>query len=134
MFVFCPANWRGKKLNSSFLFRFYKMRKNTQFLILSSVLLASAALSVSAQYIPVYGQPIEFSDVLESILSFMWIAFCVLAIIMFVVAGILFLTALGDPQKIATARSAFIWGVVGILVAIVAYSVVQILENFFFKK
>ena len=54
-----------------------------------------------------------------------WIIFTVIATIMIVVAGILFLTAGGAPEKIATARNAFIWGVVGVVVGIVAYGIIR---------
>ncbi len=47
-----------------------------------------------------------------------------LIIIMFVYAGFLFLTAQGDPTKIATARKVVIWGIVGVVVAFLSYSIV----------
>ena len=46
------------------------------------------------------------------------------AVVFFVIAGILFLTAQGDPAKIKTARSAFIWGIAGVVVGIMAFSIV----------
>jgi uncharacterized membrane protein YjfL (UPF0719 family) len=46
---------------------------------------------------------------------------------MLVIAGMLFLSARGDAEKIKTAKGAFLWGVVGIVVAILAYSMINIL-------
>ena len=56
----------------------------------------------------------------------LWVIFGLIAVVMFVMAGILFLTAGGQPEKVQSARSAFIWGVAGVVVGIVAYSIVAI--------
>ncbi len=55
--------------------------------------------------------------------------FGVVAVIMFVVAGVSFLTAGGEPEKIQKARSAFIWGVAGVLVGIIAFSIIAIVGS-----
>jgi hypothetical protein len=56
----------------------------------------------------------------------MWIIFGGIAVIAFVVSGILFLTAGGAPEKVATARNAAIWGIAGVVVGILAYSILAI--------
>lgn len=71
----------------------------------------------------------NFGDLIGRIETFMWLIFGGIAVIMFVIAGITFLTAQGDPEKVGTARSAFIWGVAGIVVAIVAYSILAIVSS-----
>lgn len=58
-----------------------------------------------------------------------WIIFGLIAVIAFVTAGILFLTAGGQPEKVQSARSAFIWGIVGVVVGIVAYSIIAIVSS-----
>jgi hypothetical protein len=62
-------------------------------------------------------------------LNIMWPVFTGLAVIMFIYAGILFITANGDPGKIDTAKKAVVWGVVGIIVGILGYSVVGIIKQ-----
>ena len=59
----------------------------------------------------------------------MWIIFGGIAVIAFVTAGILFLVAGGQPEKIQAARSAFIWGIAGVVVGIVAYSIIAIVSS-----
>jgi hypothetical protein len=59
----------------------------------------------------------------------LWIVFGGIAVICFVVAGILFLTAGGAPEKVTAARSAFIWGIAGVVVGILAYSIVAIVTS-----
>lgn len=60
-----------------------------------------------------------------------WVIFTILAVVMFVVAGIMFLTAQGDPEKVKNARNAFLWGVAGIVVAILAFGIITIVGSVF---
>jgi hypothetical protein len=48
-----------------------------------------------------------------------WVVFVVAAIII-VVAGFMFMTASGDPEKVKKARMIFIYGLVGVVVAVIA--------------
>ena len=65
----------------------------------------------------------------EKIANATWIVFTIIALVMFVVAGIMFITAQGDPEKIKTARGAFIWGVAGIVVAIIAFTIITVVNS-----
>jgi len=71
----------------------------------------------------------SLQEIVNSIERALWIVFGGIAVVMFVVAGILFLTAQGTPEKVQAARSAFIWGVAGVVVGIVAYSIVAIVSS-----
>jgi|SRR3989344_1198022 len=68
-------------------------------------------------------------DIMQRILGFIWPVFVGFAIIMFIVAGFIFLTSQGDPGKAKTARDAVIWGVVGVIVGILAFSIPLIIGN-----
>lgn len=81
-----------------------------------------------------YGTQIAFQDIVPAIEKALWIVFEAIAVVCFVIAGILFLTAQGEPEKLKTARAAFIWGVVGVVVGIVAYSITEIITAFFTAK
>lgn len=76
-----------------------------------------------------YGPDISIEAVVESVKTATWIIFAAVAVICFVIAGILFLTAQGQPEKLKTARSAFIWGVAGVVVGIVAFSIISIVQG-----
>ena len=71
----------------------------------------------------------DIDAVIGALLDFLWKVFAGLAVIMFIVAGILFMTAGGVAEKIATARQALIWGAIGVAVAIIAFSLVTIIAN-----
>ena len=47
-----------------------------------------------------------------------------LAIIGFVISGILYLTAAGDDKQIGTAKTAMKWAIIGVIVALMGYVVI----------
>jgi len=77
--------------------------------------------------------PGTFAVSLESlgqmIVNQIWVVFTVLAIICLIIAGVLFLTSQGDPEKIAKARSALIWGIAGIVVGILAFTIIAVIRG-----
>lgn len=71
-----------------------------------------------------------FQNLITNILNMIvWPIFIGLAIIMFVWAGILFLSANGDPGKIGEAKKAAIWGVIGVIVGLMGYVMVGVLRG-----
>lgn len=71
----------------------------------------------------------DYQVLLDSITTAVWIIFGLVALVAFVYAGIMFLTAQGEPEKLKSAKSAVVWGIVGIVVGIVAYSIVAIIAS-----
>ncbi len=65
----------------------------------------------------------------QIIVNQVWIFFTILAVIMFVVAGIRFLTSGGDPEKVKLARDSFLWGVAGIVVGILAFTIIALVRG-----
>jgi hypothetical protein len=74
-------------------------------------------------------QPFSISSLVNNILKNIWIVFAAIAIIFFIWAGVTFITAQGEPGKVATARQAAIWGIMGVVVMILAYSIFNIAES-----
>jgi len=62
------------------------------------------------------------------ILNATWMISVTFVIIMFVIAGFKFLTAQGDPNKVGEARNAVIWGIGGVIVVILAYSILVVMR------
>ncbi len=58
-----------------------------------------------------------------------WPVFLGLVVIMFIWAGILYLTARGDPEKFKQANLAVLFAIIGIIVAILGYRIVATLRN-----
>ena len=66
----------------------------------------------------------------QNIANAAWIVFTVIAVIAFIVAGVLFLTAAGNPERIAQARNAFLWGVAGVVVGVIAFTIITLVTSF----
>jgi len=78
---------------------------------------------------PTPGWATGINPLLNSIRTALWGAFAIFAIIMFVYAGFLFFTAGGNPDSMANAKNAVIYGVFGIAAAIIGYAIVTIVGN-----
>jgi hypothetical protein len=73
------------------------------------------------------GHPI--ADVLTRALMWLLGIFGLLAIICFVVAGVLYLSAQGDPTRIEKAKKATIYGVIGVVVGLIGLVVIRTIEK-----
>ena len=63
---------------------------------------------------------------LNWIINFLvWPIVVAAVIITFMMAGFIYLTAQGEPSKISTANKAVAWGVVGVIIIIVAFSIIS---------
>lgn len=103
--------------------------------------IALTLVSLSALVLPVLalaqvgGTPptiaTDLTTIGQKIADAIWIVFTIIAVIMFVVAGILFVTSQGNPEKVAQARQALIWGVAGVVVAILAFVIITVIKNIF---
>ncbi len=58
--------------------------------------------------------------ILDNVRNILWAFLAVVVIIMFVWAGIIFVTAEGDPGKVERARSRVLYGIIGLIVAALA--------------
>ena len=76
------------------------------------------------------GDNLDIMTAIQGIFGAAFTLFTATAIVSFVYAGILFLTAEGDTSIIATARKALLWGIIGVVVAILAYSLPLIVITF----
>ncbi len=72
-------------------------------------------------------------QIITNLMDFIvWPIFVGAVVIMFVWAGFLFVTANGDPTKISTARKAVLWAVVGVVVGLVAFSIINVIYDILF--
>ena len=96
-----------------------------------AALLASPAfiLAFSPGNIPNTVNTLTVGSLVDIIFSILWPIAVAFFIIMFILAAFQFATAQGDPGKLQAARSSVIFGVVGVVVALVAWSLVAIVRN-----
>ena len=103
------------------------MNKKILFPVLAGIL--AAPLLASAQFYNIsYGPAISITSLINGAKTTAWVVFGGVAVICFVVAGVLFLTAQGAPEKLKTAKAAVMWGIAGVIVGIVAYSIIALVE------
>jgi hypothetical protein len=75
------------------------------------------------------GSGADLGTIMGNIEKAVALIFSAVAVICFVLAAIMFLTAEGSPEKIKTARSAFFWGIAGIVVGIMAFTIIAIVAS-----
>ena len=115
---------------------FIDMKKVFPILFVAMVLLAPLPVlaDFDAGQAPfAQGQPVDtlVNNIINATLNLIWILLVIFAIIMFIVAGFQFLSARGEPEEIKKAQQSMLWGAVGMVVAIIAFSVPKILVAWF---
>ena len=85
------------------------------------VLLALVALAVT----PVVAQAFSLQGIADTIVSYMNIFGAAVAAIMIVYVGVLFLLARGEAEKVAEARMALLWGIVGVAIIFGAAAIIS---------
>ena len=70
-----------------------------------------------------------FSALLTKIASGVGTVIASLGAVMIIVAGILYLTSAGSPEKVGTAKKALIYAIAGIAIGLAATSIVEIVKN-----
>ena len=67
--------------------------------------------------------------IIGAIFDIFWPIVAAFVIVMFTIAGFKFLTAQGDPSRIKEGRDAVIWGVAGVGVILIAWSIISIVST-----
>lgn len=71
----------------------------------------------------------QLTDILKNIEDLVWNVFVTVVIIMWIVTGILFLTAMGSPEKLKTAKLALLAATAGTIIGILAFSAQEIIQS-----
>lgn len=106
------------------------MNKKIALVSLLALVLPVAALAQVINVQPSGIPPVSsLPEIVNSLEMAAATVFGLIAVICFIIAGILFMTAGGNPEKVQAARSAFIWGIAGVVVGILAYSIIAIVGS-----
>jgi len=106
---------------------------------ISKQLLVSAALAAlvlpaltgAVDFNPPAGNGFSVVGIVTLVLNLVWIVAVVFFIVMFVIAGFNFFRANGEAEELRTARNNAIYGVVGVVVAVLGWSMVQVVKSYF---
>ena len=116
------------------------MLKNKKIKSVIIGLLALGALPMVSAGFNVGGNPQPNPQVVNatavmSLINFtvdlVWWIFVAGVVILFMLAGLSFLTAMGDATKLEKARNFAIWGVVGVFVGIIGFAVISLIRVWF---
>ena len=103
---------------------------NKKIIITSAVLLILPTLALAFDPGPSPGAfGGDFNGLIQILLDILWPVAVAFFIVMFVIAGFLFATARGEPEQVKKARDAVIYGIVGVVVALIAFSIVTVIKN-----
>lgn len=69
-------------------------------------------------------------DLLDTILTWVDMAIFIIGILIILYAAFLYMTAAGDEEKIGKAKRTFIYGLVGIGIAILAFGIWELVASF----
>ena len=71
----------------------------------------------------------SFEDIINSIINFIFKIAVILAPLMVIVSGFLFVTSAGDPKKITQAKSILIYAAVGLLIVLLSKGILAIIKQ-----
>lgn len=107
-------------------------------LILLIVILAPVLVSAQIPPCPVgkvcINNPLKadtFAKLIDAIINIIFMLAIAIAPIMFVIAGFYFITAVGEPEKINTAKKIILWTFIGLLVVISAKGFIMLFGKIF---
>ena len=94
--------------------------------------LSNSSLAQSGYYVPSVGLPGAYTDVrgiLANILAWLLSIVGIVAIIAFVVSGMQYFLAAGDPEMMKTAKTNALWSAIGIIVAISGFIIIRAVDT-----
>jgi len=115
------------------------MKKVVSGLTLAILLVSPLVVSAQFEDLQGGGQPgpnlapawgaVQIMPTLERITNWLFALLLVVAAIFIIIAGYLFVMAMGDPDKTKTARSFVMWALIGVLVGFVAKGLIMLVDT-----
>lgn len=86
-------------------------------------------LLVGALVLPSMVLAITVQTMAENIKNVVWDVGVVIVVIFWILTGVLFLVALGSPEKVSTAKKALIAAIIGTIIVVLANSALSVVTN-----
>jgi|GEM_PF-2649451 len=110
-----------------------KMKKKyqeAQAVLMGLIPVASADLTTGASQAKGVAKKADIVELILVVINYAIIVIGVLAVLIFVYAGYLYLTASGDQAKLDTAKSTVLYAVVGVVVSVLGFVAVATVQRF----
>ncbi|MBI4128883.1 MAG: hypothetical protein HY460_02420 [Parcubacteria group bacterium] len=75
-----------------------------------------------------------FVEIANAVAKYLFYIGLILAVLMFIYSGLLFITSGGDEEKLTRARHAFLWVIAGVTIVLLAKGITLILKDLFGVK
>jgi len=99
--------------------------------ILSGLVLASLLIMPAiglAYETPPASPEVNVMEMISSITNWLFAILLIMAAIFIIIAGFFFVTAMGDPEKVKSARNFVLWALIGVAVGIAAKGLIILVE------
>lgn len=94
----------------------------------------AATLDACKEYGKIQGKNNNLMDMLGIIINVVLGIVGFVAVVMIILGGISFITSQGDAAKVTRARNTILYGVIGLIVAILAFAIVNFVLSSVFNK
>ena len=71
----------------------------------------------------------ELTTVIQTILNAVYFIIGIVAVVMIILGGISYATSQGDPTKVKKGKDTVLYGVIGLVIALLAYAIVNFVLN-----
>ena len=85
----------------------------------------SANINIGDQVTKVTGGDVSLESTVKNVLSVVFAVIGVIAVIVIIIGGITYITSQGDSQKTQKAKNTIMYGVIGMVIALAAFAIVQ---------
>ena len=83
------------------------------------------------KFIPQEGA--SLTEIVQSILNWIFGIIGIVAVVMIIIGGFNFMTSAGDPGKVKKGKDTILYGIIGLVVALLAFAIVNFVLNGIFK-
>lgn len=103
--------------------------KKILFLLIATIMLTAPIMVIAneAGEVPI----VDPIDALEIIIRWAFYVLMIVAVLFFIIAGFMFVTARGNDEQIKKARSMLTYAVIGLVVALLAAGAVEFIQRIF---
>ena len=75
----------------------------------------------------------SLTEIVQSILNWIFGIIGIVAVVMIIIGGFNFMTSAGDPGKVKKGKDTILYGIIGLVIALLAFAIVNFVLNGIFK-